>query len=989
MLLRRKILSIAVVLAGLLCAIDAQAQETPAAQPEGSAADAGKKAVTEDIVVTGSRIRRKDLTTPAPVTVLSREQVASAGKVSIADFLQSLPEQGNAINAQVNNGGDGSTKVNLRSLGQNRTLVLVNGRRAVGGGSSIAGTVDLNTIPSAAVERLEILKDGASAVYGSDAVAGVVNIITRRNYNGSDVTAFAGTSKHSDGTSYDLSLTTGTSSDRGNLLFSLGFFDQKAVWAGDRDWTVKVYGLNYRTGALRFSGSSATPAGTFDLDTAACTAGGATPTAACQALINAGYTGGNSAPFFVNDPTAPGGARAYGTGDPYNFEPDNYLYTPSRRYSIYSAGDAALGSFARAFYESSFVSRESDQKLAPEPLFTINVGDAGITYSKDSMYNPYGVDLTDVRRRLVEFGRRDFRQDTETFRLVTGLDGTLPDAAGPLKGWFWEGSFNFGRTSGIDSTNGTLRVPKIAAAIGPSMIDPASGNPICVQTPGDASTKIAGCVPLNLFGGPGSITQDQVAGLGFYGADRYINQLNSLQFNTSGELVRLMADRPMQLALGVEFRRLSAESKPNPITQANENSGNNFQATAGAYNTKEAYGELTIPLLSNQMLIEDLEASIAGRIFNYSTFGTDNTYKVGLRWRPIRDLTIRGTYSTAFRAPTVNELFLGQTDSFPSVEDPCAGGPQFLPPPAAPGTLNPKWIDPTSALGLRCGAAANNNDNRTQQKSKLGGNEKLKPETAKIFTLGAVFEPSFFRGFTATFDFYDIDLKQSIDQLGSDVILNSCYTLGATPQYCQFIHRAPDGKITFIDDTNTNVGGTKTTGLDFAFRYSIPTEIGRFGWTFDGTRLLKFDRTEATGNVIKHAGNYDQLLAMPDWKYNTGVIWGLKEFGAGLSMKYVGTYKECAAANGNSSSTGLCSNNTVDAVTHTQLVHNIKAATTFDTFVSYNLASTYGKTAITLGVQNLFDQKPPVIYNNTTYQSDPGTYDLMGRYMYARMTHSY
>jgi outer membrane receptor protein involved in Fe transport len=972
MLSRRNVLSLAAVLASQLCIPGAAAAQTPPAdQPAAPAAEEGKKSVVEEIIVTGSRVRRKDLTTPAPVTVLSREQVAAAGKVSVGDFLQSLPEQGNAINAQYNNGGDGTTKVNLRSLGQTRTLVLVNGRRMVTTGTTTAaGTVDLNSIPTAAIERIEILKDGASAVYGSDAVAGVVNIITRRGYNGTEATAFAGTSKKSDGTTYDLSVTTGTSSDRGSLQLTIGYFDQKAVWAGDRSWTESVYGLNYRTGALRFSGSSATPAGTFDLDTASC---GATPTPACQALINAGYTGANSAPFFVVDSTQPGGARAYGASDAYNFEPDNYLYTPARRISLYSTGDANLGSLARAFFEASYVNRQSDQKLAPEPLFIIN---NGVTLSANSMYNPYGVDLFDVRRRLVEFGKRDFNQDWDTFRVVGGLDGTLPDSLGPLKGWFWDASLNYGRSTGVDSTNGTLRTTRIADALGPSML--VGGVPTCVRTPGDATTAISGCVPLNLFGGPGSITPEQVAGLGFYGADQYKNQITAVQANTSGELFRLLSERPAALAVGYEYRRVSGENRPNPISQAGENSGNNFQATRGGYEVNEGYAELSIPIVSNMPGLDDLEVSLAGRIFNYSTFGSDNTYKVGARWRPIRDVTIRGTYSTAFRAPNVVELYSGSTDSFPTVEDPCA----------AP--------TPGSNVDLRCQAqgvpAGGNGDNRTQQKEKLGGNPDLKAETAKIYTVGAVFEPTFVKGLSVTVDYYNVDLKKSIDVLGSGLILNACYTETGTPQYCSLIHRtspASSALIDFIDDRNTNVGGTRTAGIDFAARYNLPTDFGRFNMIFDGTWLQKYDREEADGHVIHNKGNYDQLLAFPAVKFNTGVIWGLKNLGAGLSWKYVGSYKECANTSGVNSGTAFCTDNFIDPVAGRQLSHRIQVYYSFDAFVSYSMPSSFGKTNLTLGMTNLFDKTPPVIYNNGTYQSDPSTYDFMGRFMYVRLAHAY
>ncbi len=224
----------------------------------------------EEVVVTGSRIRRKDLNTPAPVTVLNREAVQSSGKVSVGDFLQSLPEQGNAINTGVNNGGDGSVRISLRSLGDARTLVLVNGRRMVPGGSGADSSVDLNTIPTAAIERIEVLKDGASAVYGSDAIGGVVNIITRKNFNGADVSWYTGMSSKGDAQINDVALTFGSAGEGGSIIFSAGYYDQQKAMAGDRDFSkAQLYydatGYNSGTPGEYKAGSSRTPGGRVSL----------------------------------------------------------------------------------------------------------------------------------------------------------------------------------------------------------------------------------------------------------------------------------------------------------------------------------------------------------------------------------------------------------------------------------------------------------------------------------------------------------------------------------------------------------------------------------------------------------------------------------------------------------------------------------------------------------------------------------------------------
>jgi len=225
-----------------------------------------KKSATEEIVVTGTRIRRKDLNTPAPVTVVSRDQIQASGRVSVGDFLQTLPEQGNTVNAQVNNGNDGSVRVALRSLGSARTLVLVNGRRMVPGGTGADVSADLSTIPTAAIERVEILKDGASAIYGSDAIAGVVNVILRKRYTGTELGGYAGTAQRGDGQTYDIHGLTGAAGDKGSIMFSAAYQDQHQILAGDRGWSATTYSFNYRTGRKTPTGNSSTwPQGRFSL----------------------------------------------------------------------------------------------------------------------------------------------------------------------------------------------------------------------------------------------------------------------------------------------------------------------------------------------------------------------------------------------------------------------------------------------------------------------------------------------------------------------------------------------------------------------------------------------------------------------------------------------------------------------------------------------------------------------------------------------------
>ena len=940
-----------------------------------AAAAAGRRSAEESITVTGSRIRRKDLSTAAPVTVISKEQIAASGRVSIGDFLQQLPEQGNAINTQVNNGGSGATRVNLRGLGTERTLVLVNGRRFVPGGSGADASVDLNGIPVAAIERIEVLKDGASAVYGSDAIAGVVNIITRRKLNAAEVAAYGGISSRGDGFTYDLSATTGASGDSGSAVFAIGFNKVKPIFAADRDFSNLPRAYDANTGEYN-PGSGTVPAGTFTLPRC-----GKDPVknkkigcigvqldnpnndpriAAYDKLIGANP----KTQTFIRDPTSPFGFRPFlGTslapaGDGYNFQPLNYLVTPQQRVSAYATGDHKLGDVARAFFETSYVNRQSDTLLAPEPLGTSG---EGVVVSGNNLYNPYGRDFGAVNRRLNEFGGRETFRDIDTFRAVAGFDGLLSDSFGPLHGWFWEVSGNYGRTQGDTVKRGNLKRAQLANAVGPSFRD-ANGVPRC----GTAAAPIDGCVPLNLFGGDGSISPDQVAPLTFTGTLRGINQLVGVQANTAGDLFTLFGDKPVGLAVGYEYRQLLGANIPDPVTVAGDTTGNKGLITQGSYYINEAYGELSVPLVSGLPFAESIEASAALRVFDYSNFGSDLTYKFGGRWQVVHDVVLRGTYSTAFRAPSISDLYLGLADSFPNAKDPCAG-------PGAPAT---------------CKDARNNGDPSLQLRSQVGGNATLKPETAKIFTLGAVVEPSMAKGLSVTVDYYNISVDQSISSYGTSFILNSCYLGDPTQQaqFCGLITRDPlTQRVTNVLDLNVNVGQDKTSGIDLAVRYALPSAYGRFGFLFDGTWLQRFDRILADGTVIHGKGTFDIGTTggvYPEWKFNAGVTWALGGFGAGINSRFLSAFRECGTASGDFSGRGKCY---VDSTNS----RRVSPYNTYDVYVSYNLASVAGKTLVSVGMLNAFDRKPSVIYNGFTAASDPTAYDFIGRYPYARVAHSF
>jgi iron complex outermembrane receptor protein len=933
----------------------------------------------EEVVVTGSHIQRKDLVSPAPLTIVTREEILASGKVLVADFIQALPVQANSMNANYNNGGDGAIRASLRGLGEWRTLVLVNGRRFVAGGTGANDSVDLGSIPSAAVERIEILKDGASPIYGSEAIGGVINVITRKNWVGTEVTAYAGTSAHGDGTTYAFSLTTGRASEAGSLLLSVGYGVQQPVWAGNRDWSRYAWnydatGENSPLGVVGpyAVGSGSTPAGrAWTVDNPGQTVPNPTGDSRID-LYNQLVTQNPTATSFTPDAAAPlgwrpwrGGALPQYGGDQYNYQPDNYLVTPSQRFSIFATGDVRLGARTRGFIELSYLNRESQQKIAPEPL---SLGPNLIILSASNPFNPFGLDLDHASGRFMALGNRRFTQSVDTLRVLAGFDGSLPDALGPLEGWRWEASAAFGRTQAVDVKRGYTRNSMLRNALGPAFdANQGTGKPPDWRCGTDADNEIEGCVPFNMFGTGAALTQAQVDYVTFDGTARGTNQLASLLATVSGDLFRLLSPRPVGVAVGYEYRKVGGTYTPDPITASGDASTDGTATkTEGSQYVNEAFVELSLPIAEGLPFLEVLEAQLAARVFRYSGFGSDWTWKVGARWKPVQDVTIRGTLSTAFRAPSISELYFGAHSNRLYTYDPCAGVDDLgLPEPISP------W----------CGPAANNGQQNVVATHSGHGNTALRPEVATVYTAGLVLEPRFLRNLSIAVDLYGVSINQVIQWNGDTVSL--CYPMetSTAPIFCEFVQRDPTTQaLSGVLYTPVNYGSERMAGLDVSVRYALPTSAGRFGFSLDATWLQRYDLTRVDGSVLKVKGNYD-LPAIgalyPAWKFNAAATWNLGPLGAGLDVRYIGSFKECAGADGNFPGTECSFEHAYE--------RTISEYASWNAQVGYGLLSAAGKTDLIVGVQNLLDTRPPTIYWSA-YGSDPG-YDFVGRYFYLRLAH--
>jgi outer membrane receptor protein involved in Fe transport len=917
------------------------------------AEDDGK---TEVISVTDSTVEHERLTGRAPVSVVTRADLAASGRATLGDILQALPAQANAGNAQVNAGGDGTTRINLRGLGAARTLVLVNGRRMANAGSGADASVDVNTIPLAMVERVEILKDGASALYGADAVGGVVNIITRPQFDGLDVSLLTSTSQHGDGTEYDGSFVTGfTSKDKNTyLVVSGGYQRHEPVLAGDRAFSQFQDSYDFASRKVTRNASLAAIGGR--LDPSSIGPGGMVPSgcasAACKPDGNGGWT----------DFVAP--------RDLYNEATQSYVYTPSTRYNVFGTAGNRLNDRTALVLEVSYLHRSSDRQLSPVAF------EADRPISKDSLYNPLGGDILDYRRRMTELGLREFIDTVSTTRVVLGVTGSAPASWGMLKDWNYEVSYNYGISDALAGTTGQLNKLRLTDALGPSMRD-AGGTPICVRVPGDATTKIVyhviglpdiPCVPLNMLAPTGAIPRDQLKNVTFDDVGTGTDTVRTWLATTSGRVAALPDHGEISLSLGGDARYEVGEHEPPEVASAGYTTDNEAHDTLGKFHLFEGFGELAIVPVIGGDLVQRVEIDLGVHALDHNRFGSSLTYKAGGLVRTAGGVAVRGTYATAFRAPNVFELFGGRTERMPSVEDPC----DTRPPSAGDGT---KALDP--GVQARCtaqGVPVGSRFTTGHQPSVIGGNSDLQAETAATATIGVVIEPPPLKGLTLTADYWHIAIDHAIEALGVGTLFASCYDRGIQA-FCDQIHRDfSTHRIIHVDQFLQNVPRTVTSGVDVALWYDARlASLGRIHAALEGQYLLRYD-LDTSGQVIHGVGVYD-LGVYPRYKANLSTRWAHPGGASGgFLLRFVGSYQECA---------GDDCNLPENLATRSR---DVGRYVKLDLYGGYDFPSWLGRTTLQVGVNNAFDATPPVVYNAPAANSDATTYDFLGRMVYLRIS---
>ncbi len=784
------------------------------------AQEAAEEESGEPILVTGSRIARPELTSPVPVTVVDSEQLQLDAAQNISDTLNELPQTAlgsTRTNTNFSTSGTGIATVNLRGLGSSRTLTLVNGRRFISGfpGDS---AVDLNNIPTDFIERVEIVTGGSSAVYGSDAISGVVNFILKDNFEGVVLRAQSHITQRGDNPRYYVSATAGTNfgaDDRGNLMINLSYDKDGGLRSKER-------GLSQQDCAGLVCGpasySSYAEQGRFQL---------VGPNAAGTALGPKALLGGNSLFTFNPDNSVVNG---FPVGYGFNRNGERFISTPVERYLATAVGNYELTDSITAFAEVTYAKVNSRSRLEPFPLdagdiYDLNLADPGmpitnpfipasvlaaITAANSDADTTNNVSGIQFRRRQNDVFDRSNVVKRDTWRVAAGFKGDLGEK------FSWEASYVYGH---LNDYNGSEDIDNRRYRNALNAIRVSPGNVVGVNIVcADAAARAEGCIPINLFG---YRTADPRAAAYVKSvvpkSENITNEQHVLSGSVSGSLFALPAG-DVGLAVGAEYRKERSVDDLDVLTNTGGNSGNVIPDTVGQFSVWEAFGELNVPLLSEKPFFEYLGLIGAARYSDYSTIGTTFSWNAGAEWSPMSGLRIRGVYAEANRAPNISELFSAPSETFASVTDPCDGV-------NATSALNGFGAACRAVPAIAAAIAANGTFQYTLADLQgingfVGGNVNLQEETAKTYTVGAVWQPTFLSGALLTVDYFNIKVDGAINTLGRSYSISQCL-ITSLPVYCNNVTRdAGTGFVTQVDGQLINVAGLQTSGVDVGVRYA-------------------------------------------------------------------------------------------------------------------------------------------------------------------------
>lgn len=916
-----------------------------------SAQEATGTTELDRIEVTGSRIRAANVETQQPILTLTRESLEKQGFNSVADVLQNMTSAGSPAISRSESLASGENVggyyIDIRNLGANRTLVLMNGKRL---GATSGGYQDLSQIPMSAIERIEVLKDGASAIYGSDAIAGVVNVITRKNFDGAEANVHIGQYGEGDGDLEQYSFTMGSTGERGSLTLSAEYSKQDPVMARDR-WYSRDGG----------KGPNSTPAD-------------------WSALTNKGSWFG---------PCGPGGANAWCTlnqgGNPNNvadYHPitqgeytnantEMSLQTGVERKSVYVNGTYDFTDNVSFNADILYNERNTDQQIAGYPYQSQSAA-INTPMSADSAFNPIGEQIQ-FRRRLSEVARTTDSQ-LKTLRFAPSVSGFFDFAGKPFD---WSVGALFNRNESVKRNHGDMSLIASRQALGPSFIDDKG-----VARCGTVDKPIAGCLawnPLLPIGvaGPGSLADKDLQEFLFpIFTTTGVSKTTSFTADLAGSIVSLPAGE-LGFAVGVEHREEEARYVPDAFMQSGQYTGLAQSTTNGKYELDEVYLELNIPVLADMAFAKELTVNVAGRYSDYSNFGDTMNGKFGVTWRPLDELLVRGTYAEGFRAPSIDNMYGGVGASFERYTDPCSVGVAGSV--AGNAACTAAGVAPTYVQLGQGLEPCTTWPCATPDQFISGSNPNLKPETSTSKTVGLVWSPRWVQGLDISLDWYNYQIKDMIISDSVNRILRDCYVLGDSSR-CAGIVRAADGHISDMFYGLANLGQMETEGYDLGVKYRLPElAIGQISLDWQTTYTAKYDevgQNKAGEKIIIGNVGSPGIFRV---RSNLGVNWEYGDFGANYTARYYSGMKEDCITTAD----GWCDQADRYANGEWEPLRNTGSNTFHDLQVSYKAP---WNATIAVGANNLFNHRGALQYSapNSAF-AYYGGFDI-GRFLYMKYT---
>ncbi|GAB5380539.1 MAG: TonB-dependent receptor [Aliiglaciecola sp.] len=807
----------------------------------------------EKIAVTGSLIKRTDMEGPSPVTSIDATQIANTGVTDLISLFTKLPISGQGTFSTQGNSSDdtanGGSSVSLRGLGADSTLILINGRRvSVSPFAKGIDTafVDINNIPLSAIARVDILKDGASATYGSDAIAGVINVVLRDDFEGAEISAKYGDTADGGGEEQNISLIWGSSQDKFKHTFILDYFDREEILYADRDFSRSSNQAALRPNdpdAVDFRSSSGIP-GTIALRS--------DPT---NRIIDE----------FGNDRCAPEDIDRVNVLCRYDYAPFMTMVPDAERFSFNYLGRYEINDSLRAFIDFNGQNSKSIVRGAGSPSFNelfMDGDNANHPFANDPTHPFFGQDLT-MRRRTVDIGNREKRVDTDYYRTIVGMSGELET-------WNWEAAYSYIKSESVErGVDGFPNSRRIQEAI-----DNESWNPF---EPSQNTQESLDFI---------ETTTTRVG--------KSTNKTFDLTF--SGPLMEIDGGDVM-LAVKAEYREEAISDNPDDQFLRGDVFGTEATQANGERDSTALAAEFAIPVMDN------LEVQLAVRYEDYSDFGTTTDPKVSFLWSPLDNLSFRGSYGTAFRAPSLHQLGLGRTDESPNLVD----------------TVR------CNAVGLGCQPA--------EYTAVFAGNPDLGPEESTSYNLGMIYEVT--ENLDFSIDYYSYDIENIIDSDTQFVFTN----FGGDPSVVERIPTADPndpGEVVRVFDSFQNIGDLETTGLDLDVGYKLDTDMGEFKLGFVMNYVLKFEEFRPDASGGKRLNLKEGQFEQPEIRHTTSLDWMQDDVSATLAINYIGEFDGDADSG--------FGDKTVDAWTTVDLVVNYRGIE---------------NTTLTIGATNLLNEEPP------------------------------